>query len=106
MAVRGVVVNFVFSKGMQNILQVELEVMVNYKGSDACFSIRPERNGIYTASLISFTGESNQSPPEKITLVKGVRNWAGSIEDDILLSELGKFIDTHWHQNEENRVES
>ena len=96
--------NFAFSQRMQNILQVELEVQVIYRGSDACFSIRPESRGIYTASLMSFSGESGQRPPEKITLLKGVRNWAGSIEDDILLSELGKFIDSNWHQNEETRM--
>jgi hypothetical protein len=89
---------------MQNVSQVELETKVIYKGGGARFLIRPETEGIYTALLISFTGESSQSPPGEITLVRGVRNWAGSIEDEILLGELGKFIDSCWPQNEGSEI--
>jgi hypothetical protein len=79
---------------------MELEAAIEYKGGSACFRIHHEGKGIYTAYLLSYDGESARNTPEKITLVKGIRNWAGSVEDDVLLSELGGFIDKYWEQNE------
>lgn len=67
--------------------------MISYRNRVACFKIQNESEGI---SLLNCKGEDNQAPPESITLVKGIRNWTGRIEDEVLLSELGKFIDAHW----------
>lgn len=78
------------------MLYVEMEVMIEYKNRPACFRIHQESEGIFTAYLLSYTGNGTNSPAAEITLVKGVRNWAGSVEDDQLLRELGGFIETHW----------
>ena len=71
-----------------------MDVMIKYRGGRACFTIFQEGEGIYTASLLSYEGEEGNTPPEEITLIKGVRCWTGSIEDKTLLNELGEFIDS------------
>jgi len=81
---------------------VELEALIQYRSSTACFRIHTEGEGIYTAYLISFNGQESQLPPDEITLLKGVRNWTGSTEDDVLLDKLGEFINTHWMQHEDS----
>jgi hypothetical protein len=78
------------------MFQVELEAMIAYKNGRACFRIHQESEGIFTAYLITFLGENSESPPEEITMVRSIRNWIGSTEDEILLRELGAFIDNQW----------
>lgn len=73
-----------------------LEVTVEYRSHRACFKIHQEREGIFTARLLSFEGEASLRPTKEITLVRGVRKWTGSIDDEALLDELGEFIDTKW----------
>jgi len=75
---------------------VELEAKIKYKTGNACFKIQKDTEGIYTASLLNYDGENALSPPEGIILVRGIRYWTGSVEDEILLTELGKLIDAHW----------
>ena len=82
------------------IYRVELEIMLRYRGGHVHYRLHEEAERIFTAYMVSFDGNSTNSPAEEITLVKGVRNWTGSVEDDLLLQELGKFIDTCWHQNQ------
>jgi hypothetical protein len=75
---------------------VELEAIITYRSSSARFKIQNENEGIFTANLLNFDGDCTSAPAQKITLVKGIRYWTGSIDDEILLSELGKFIDLNW----------
>ena len=77
-----------------------MEAMFDYKNGSACFRIHRESEGIFTACLLSFTGETVASPPAEITMVRSVRNWTGSTRDETLLRELGAFIDSHWVQSE------
>lgn len=74
--------------------------MIEYKSGRACFRIRQEREGIFTASLVSVDGGHGPDLPKEITMVRSVRNWTGSVDDEILLRELGTFIDTFWPQGE------
>lgn len=78
--------------------RVELNAKIKYRSAHAYFRIHQESAGIYTAYLISFDGETIQTPPEKVTLLKGARNWTGSTDDEVLLAQLGKVIDTERHQ--------
>lgn len=75
---------------------MELETIISYRSKNACYKIQSESEGIFTANLLSFDGEDNLAPPAGITLVKGIRNWTGSVEDEVLLGELGRFIDENW----------
>ena len=77
---------------------MKLNAKIKYKSAHAHFRIHQESAGIYTAYLISFDGEDTQSLPKEITLLKGVRSWTGSIDDEVLLKQLGAFIDTKKHQ--------
>lgn len=84
---------------METILNVELETIIKYRSSVACYRIQNESEGIFSANLLYFDGDDDQAPPQGITLVKGIRNWTGSVEDETLLSELGRFIDANWPIN-------
>lgn len=77
-------------------LLVELEAKVKYKSGNACFKVEKGKEGIFTANLLAYDGDYTQSPPEGIILVRGIRYWTGSVEDEILLNELGRFIDSNW----------
>ena len=77
---------------------MELKVKIKYKSAYAYYRIQREGAGIYTAYLISYDGEDIQMPPKEVTLLKGVRNWAGSSDDEVFLAQLGEFIDTNKHQ--------
>ena len=88
-----------FDHTVETITNVELETIIKYRSSAACYRIQNESEGIFSANLLYFDGDDNLAPPEGITLVKGIRNWTGSVEDETLLSELGKFIDANWPIN-------
>ncbi len=73
-----------------------MEAIITYRSSSARFKIQNENEGIFTANLLNFDGDYTSAPAQKITLVKGIRYWTGSVDDEILLNELGKFIDLNW----------
>lgn len=79
-----------------------MDALIKYKNGNACFKIKKGKEGIFTANLVNYDGEHTQAPPEGIILVRGIRYWTGSVEDETLLSELGKFIDSSWPQNLKN----
>ena len=64
-----------------------------YKGALAEFNIRRENSGIYYADLLAYEGETANEPPKKITIIRGIRQWTGSYNDDYLLSRLGEIIE-------------
>jgi hypothetical protein len=76
---------------------MELNAIVKYGGGFAKFLIRKENTGIYYANLMHFDGEGNRLP-EKITLVKGIRQWTGSFDDSELLNGLGKVIEEGYYK--------
>jgi hypothetical protein len=81
-----------------------MEATISYRSSSACFRIQNESEGIFTARLLSFDGDYAAAPAQKITLVKGIRYWTGSVDDEILLNELGKFIELNWVTTEKSSL--
>jgi len=76
---------------------IELNANVKFGDGIACFRIQKENAGVYCADLIYFDGKKKLSPPEKITLLRGIRQWAGSYDDVELLNELGKIIEEAYY---------
>jgi hypothetical protein len=74
---------------------MEIVASFNYKGALAHFKIRRENSGIYYADLFSYEGEAANAPPEKLTIIRGIRQWTGSYNDDYLLSRLGEIIENN-----------
>lgn len=72
---------------------MELEAVVTYLGEQAHYAVTPETGGIYQARLIRYEGPDVITPPETVTLVRGVRHWVGSTAESYLVDELGKAIE-------------
>jgi hypothetical protein len=72
---------------------MEIAASFDYKGALAHFKIRKENSGIYYADLIRYEGAPCNAPPEKIIIIRGIRQWTGSYNDDYLLSRLGEIIE-------------
>ena len=68
---------------------------IHHKGSVYIFEIRREAPGIYLAYWV-YSEDENIHFPGKITLIRGVRNWKGSIEDETALSRLGSSIEDYY----------
>lgn len=66
-----------------------------YKDGKACFRIDQDGDGIYTAQLVGWDGKATNDLPKKITLIKVVRCWSGSSDDEVLVNEIGRCIDLH-----------
>jgi hypothetical protein len=77
---------------------MELNANVKYGNGSACYIIRKENPGIYYAHLVYFDGHQKSAPPQNITLIRGIRQWKGSLDDRELLNELGKIIEEAYHQ--------
>jgi hypothetical protein len=86
-------INVTFAPELPNLSMMELNANVKYGSGHARFRIRKENPGVYCADLLNFDGDNRLSPPQKISLVRGFRQWAGSSEDVNLLNELGKIIE-------------
>lgn len=72
---------------------MELEAEVDFLGSRAHYAVSRETNGVYNARLVRYDGPSGVTPPERITLVYGVRRWVGSYDEPYLVQELGNVIE-------------
>lgn len=72
---------------------MEMKAVVMYRGGMAHYSITQENEGIYSAHLNRYDGRVDHYPPYKVTLIKGVQNWSGNIEDATLLNNLGRVIE-------------
>jgi len=72
---------------------MNMKANMKYGNGTACFMISKDSPGLYHADLIYFDGDKTVSPPKKITLIRGIRQWTGSFEDVDLLNELGKVIE-------------
>jgi hypothetical protein len=74
---------------------MQFEADIPYGQGKAMFRISRENPGIYCASLLYFDGDQQQSPPMEITLIRGIRGWTGSENDEILINVLGNLIEAH-----------
>lgn len=72
---------------------MDLKASVKYGNGNALFELYRDSPGLYHADLVHFDGDKKLSPPKKITMVRGIRQWTGSFEDVDLLNQLGKVIE-------------
>ena len=77
---------------------MEFNANVKYGNGSACYIIRREIPGIYYAHLIYFDGDKKLAPPQKITLVRGIRQWTGSLDNPGFLNDLGNVIEETYQQ--------
>jgi hypothetical protein len=68
-------------------------VTVKHRGALAFYQIHREGPGLYAATLVHYRGEVVHAPSRDIVLVRGVRQWTGSVEDETLLRQLGTKIE-------------
>jgi hypothetical protein len=67
--------------------------IANYKGGLAHYKIVRENVGIFNAYLERYDGKPENTPAQNIILVRGLRHWSGSINEQGLLDTLGEVID-------------
>jgi hypothetical protein len=72
---------------------MKLETTVRIENSEAHFDIFHETHGVYRAELKRYRGRPNLAPPSHIVLVRSVRGWTGSSDQQDLLQKLGQQID-------------
>jgi hypothetical protein len=75
---------------------MEFEAVVPYGSGKAWYRISKENPGIYCASLLNFDPEGEPYPPSEITLIRGIRSWKGSENDETLINLLGQLIETNF----------
>lgn len=74
---------------------MQIVTAIRFKMATANYAIRMEAPGVYQAELVNFDGDANQRPPLKITLIRSVRSWTGSIDDEMLLNQLGAAMEAN-----------
>jgi hypothetical protein len=79
--------------GKFKLAMMEWKAVVRFLGDRAYYEVIPEQHGIYQARLVQYEGPSGITPPENVTLVKGIRRWNGSYEEQDFLNELGNAIE-------------
>jgi len=72
---------------------VKLNATIRIGQSRAEFELSPRGPGMYQADLKGIKGRPSQPPPSSIILVRNVREWSGSCDDDNLINSLGRVID-------------
>jgi hypothetical protein len=72
---------------------MEVKATINYKGAAAYYSVTEDTKDIYSATLVEYKGSVHNMPPVQLIITKGVRHWIGSIDDDVLINDLGGAID-------------
>lgn len=72
---------------------MKLDAIIKVQDNVAHFTVSPAGKGVYLAFLSSYQGAPEQSPPEEIVLVRGLRHWTGSCDRPDLIRELGDVID-------------
>ena len=75
---------------------MELSAVVQYAGNLAHYTITPERAGIYQARLLKYEqmdGVAGVIPPASVALLRGVRHWVGSTEEQYFVDQLGNAIE-------------
>jgi hypothetical protein len=66
---------------------------VRFLGEKAHYTVTQVRRGLYDAHLVRYEGPSGVTPPQDVTLVRGVRHWVGSYEESYFVEELGRAIE-------------
>lgn len=74
---------------------LQLMVTAVHKGASAHFEVLSEAPGIYEVELVSYDGRKSQSPPAQFMMLRGIVSWSGSIDDKILLNNIGAQVELH-----------
>lgn len=72
---------------------MELTATVQFYGDPAHYTVSQEKEGIYNARLLSYEGPNIMAPPDNVILVRSVRKWSGSYNEQDFIEELGRAID-------------
>jgi hypothetical protein len=72
---------------------MKLNAIVKIDDAVAHFTLSPSGAGVYQAELVHYEGRPEQSPPNRILLVRSIRHWTGSCDRTDILQELGDVID-------------
>lgn len=72
---------------------MKLKAVVQFLGDRAHYSVTQVKKGIFDAKLLRYEGSSGVTPPEAVTLVRGVRHWVGSYDEPYFVDELGQAIE-------------
>ena len=72
---------------------MKLEAEVKIDDAVARFEVRPKGPGMYQPELVRYNGSPNEAPPSRIILVRSVRQWTGSCDNEKLLNQIGQVID-------------
>lgn len=67
---------------------------VLFQKAIAHYTITEEEEGVFLAQLQHFSGLSEETPPVQILLMRGIRRWIGSLDNQEVLDALGHAIDT------------
>ena len=78
---------------------MELKATVQFYGDPAHYAVTQEKEGIYSARLLSYDGPNIMAPPDNIILVRSVRKWSGSYSEQDFIEELGRAIDERQRKN-------
>lgn len=73
---------------------MEVTAVVLHEGALAHYDVSIENGGRCDARLLSYNGNSSQSPPEQISLKKEGRHWLGTSTDQQLSDDLGYAIES------------
>jgi hypothetical protein len=72
---------------------------IQHKAALAFYEIYREAPGIYSAELTYYEGATCNMPPIQINLVRGIRQWAGSVDDKKILNSLGAIIENNMNSS-------
>lgn len=72
---------------------MHLDIVVPFQNAPAHYAVWKEAEGIYLAVLQNYEGAISQSPPLRVVLVKGIRNWTGSNDHPELINQLGRAVE-------------
>ena len=72
---------------------MKLRAVVKMDEAVAHFAVSHKGPGMYHADLVRYDGQPGHEPPSRILLIRGVRQWTGSCDNEALLDRIGREID-------------
>jgi hypothetical protein len=79
-------------------------IIAAHKGGLAHYKVVPDKiAGAYKAYLERYDGKQRNTPPQLIILVRGMKAWSASVEDQVLVSGIGTVIDKRTGQTPPER---
>lgn len=70
-----------------------LKAVVSYWGSLAHYAVTPDNFGVYYARLLKYEGPGGITPPESLLMVRSLRRWISSCDDEGFINDLGRAIE-------------